>query len=787
MLPILPLILSLLLGLLGSQPLLAGSDLALVPETDRGRIVVSITAEDPAANWIASAHADHIRDILSRFPRLTIVAGESLDLGACEDFACRRQQLNRAGIDLYIEGELEGRELSLRTIVPETEVELSEETINLRTLHSPEAVKSAVLQLLRPYTEAGGVLDQRSALRRAVKGAEHLDTGSDAKRHLALSLAAVGFAIFVAILTALIVFPDGRRPLLGLGGLWLVLVLGPLWLISEDLALVKPVAIFALPEPWLLAVFGGIGCGAGLWLLGLSLVPQLRGLEFMKQERMPLLVKALSTVILYRSLVTLLGGALVFALIYAVRVIYELDAVHTVALSLVALAAWATLIALFFESCAQLLDRRLVIGRANSENEWNIRVKAALAEHPRLSGLADILARVLILPTQEDRPLTYGGGFLSAPRILIPLRALEKAFSSPVKPSEGEITEEGDENEEVQPIPYDFLWGLLIAGLGSISLRTHLDNTLSLTFGRQSPKKYRRSRPRQSSEKDLIEPYRRASQTLEGAFLALHEGLAPFVQYLFWRHKAHTELLTSAGQRRELNEVIEKIMEEISSGRFPLTIDRPRDHIIWLVQTYLRPRREQFLPEKEEGGGSKSGGRKRRLRGSKLAFALLGTAFIGYQVLSAALYHPVYEERIALEKEKIEAKKAKKENIAHVPEPQPAENLIGTELSPQPTPRPGSQEVVGSAAPGPLELFEAEKQKAVEPKPKKQLKNKTKSKFKSKSEAKPKSKLKPKGKAKLQPKSKQRSEPAGSGKPQRGKPKPKPKSNAKPKTERSER
>ncbi len=702
---------SFIVGLFSSQSLLAegaGAGITVTPETDLGRIVVRITSTDPNTAWIASAHEDHIRDLLSQSPRLRTIADESLRLDECEDFACERQRLNAAGVDLFLEGELDGKQLDLLVIVPETEIELSQQTISLKPGTTPESVKSSILHALKPFTESGGILDQRSALRRAQKAETEKVAPTEAKQGLALGLAAVTFTVLALIALALVVFPRGRRPLLGLCLLWLIFALGPLWFISEDLALIKPVAIFAVPQPWLLAVLGGLGSGGALWAIGICILPQLRGLEFMKQDRMPFLINALTMVIAYRTLALLSWGAVAAGIIIATQFTYDLDAVHTVAVGLLTIGGLTTLGALIFEVLAQRLDRRLVFGEPSADNSWHIRVMEGLHEHPRLVGLRDLLDRTLILPTNGEHTLAYGGGFLSSPRILIPRRALEKAFETAPE-------EEG--------APYDFLLGLILEGIARISLRSHLDATLRLSFVRPATRnRYRKASHGRPASGGFLAPYTQARQQLEGAFLAVHEGLAPFIQYLYWRHKPHTGLLTVRATRTQLNEAIKTISDELSSGRFPLTIERPRDHIIWLVQTYLRQKPAEAKPKNPQ----------RKMRPRKVFILALLGIFTGYQLLSAALYHPVYVERIALQQAKIDAKKAKKEDLQNVPEPQspPADSTAIVATQPETSaPSPRSEKVVEKSAP-------------------------TKSRAKPKT--KPKAKKKPKGKQKQRGKSKQR-------------------------------
>ncbi len=638
----------------------AGKASEPVAETDIGRILVDFSTDELERNWVASAHELNVLNMFKDSPRLLSIPKTSLELSSCADFTCRRRLLRDAKIDLYIEGTINGNTLAYKALVPETEQVLNEGTISVSPNTPPEQVKSAFLHAMKPFTEAGGILDQRTALRRAEKAAaEH--GPRVAKEAMGISLAALAFVVLLVILGAVFYFQHGRRALLVIGALWIFFALGPLWLISEELALVKPVANFAMPDPWLLAVIGGIGAGWALWGLGLCILPQLCGLETLKQNRMPQVVDALMTVFVYRAIATLVWVGIAAGLVLGARHIFGLDRVHTVALGLMVFGGLGTLSALIFEIIAQALDRKYIIGDPTINNSWHKRVVEAVAAHPLLAELDDLSGSAVFLPTFELRSLAYGGG-LSRPRILIPVTALEKAF---------------DTRPEDNGIAYDFLAGLVLDGLGRISLRTHLESTLRLGQEMKSPTPGK-------IRGFIFGPYRRSRQLLEGCFVAVHDGLGPFIQYLYWRHSPKSENLTVSASSRQTLAITRRILGRIQDGTVPKSIENPRDHICWLVQNFI-------YPGPDEDPAAKAKGRF-RARPRTAAVAVLLTSFFGYQLIAAVRYHSVYEERIAAQQARIDEKKKKKEQAkegtAHVEEKAPEVSQLGESPALVPVPVP---------------------------------------------------------------------------------------------------
>ncbi len=613
-----------------------------IPETDLGRVVIAIDAAEPARAWIARAHEDHIRNMLSESPRLSTLSRGSVKLASCEasNFVCKRKILRAASVDLFVEGTLEAHTLHLRSIIPETEIELSDISIDVSEGTSPEQVKSQVLHVLKPFVEAGGILDQKSILRRAEKAAATEEGPQFAKRAFGIVLALMSALVLLVVIAALMAFPNGRRPLLKLGLLWIFFVLAPLWLISEDLALIKPVAIFALPEPWILAVTSGLGFGWALWALGLCILPQLRGLESLKQNRMRLLVDALSTVIIYRALAFLVWLAIAIATIVTARIVFNLNDVHTAALGLVVIGGLATVTALVFEVLAQALDRRFVSGEAQATNLWHIRVEQALRHHPLLADLRDVLAATLVLPTTHERPLAYGGG-MSRPRILIPEEALKKAFATP--PEEGGA-------------PYDFLAGLVLDGLARVCLRSHLDTTLRWRSA------WRGETIAISGQSFLLAPYRQARQLLEGGFVMVHEGLGPLIQYLYWAYHPESTYLTIGAGEGQYTEVTRRILGKVPLGMDAQSLDQPRDRICWLVRNF-RPTQQEHLAVMVAP--------RFRFKSRWTLVVLTLVSFLSYQSFCAYSYHDVYTERIAAQQAKIDEMKKKKEAPAYVQEAEP--------------------------------------------------------------------------------------------------------------------
>jgi hypothetical protein len=600
-----------------------------IPETDIGRIVVDFHTTDLDRNWIVTAHELNVQNMFKDSPRLLSLPKESLKLSDCANFSCRQLLLRDAKIDLYIEGTLSGDSLEYRALVPETAQVLQEGRISVSPNTVPEHVKNQFMHAMKPFTESGGILDQKTALRRAEKESVAQSPRVN-KRTFAIALGIAAFWVLGVLFASIIFFTHGRRPLVVLGALWIFFALGPLWLISEDLALVKPVAIFALPEPWLLAVIGGLGVGWVLWGLCLCILPQLRGLETLKQERMPHVVNGLIIVFFYRALATLLWIGVASTLVLGAREIFGLDKVHTIALGLMVFGGLATLSALVFEILAQSLDRRLVIDSPTPANPWHERLVEALRGTPQLASLEDLATRVLFLPTQHDRPLAYGGG-LSRPRILLPLATLEKAFAT---------------RPEDIGMAYDFLTGLVLDGLGQVSLRSHLETTLRLGTG------LGKDTQGKSVKGFLLAPYRRSMQLLESCFLAVHDGLNPFIQYLYWRHNPASELLTVKAKESQLIANTRRILGKIQIGTKSRSIDKPRDHICWLVQNYIYPSQSEVTVLYIRG---------LRIRQRTAVIVVLISCFIGYHVVSAVLYHPIYKNRIAEQKARIEEEKKKKE------------------------------------------------------------------------------------------------------------------------------
>ncbi|WP_176736679.1 hypothetical protein [Oligoflexus tunisiensis] len=632
-----------------------------IPETDIGRIVVDFTSLDPDRHWIARAHEFNVLNMFKDSPRLLSVAKDSLQLANCPDFPCRRRVLKDAGIDLYIEGEVTVDTLRYRALIPETEQILSEGGISIAPNTAPEHVKTAFLHAMKPFTESGGILDQRAALRRAEKAAAE-NGPKVARQAMGLALGALAFLVLAVIFASLFYFQHGRRYLLIIGAAWIFFALGPLWLISEDLALVKPIAIFAIPDPWVLAVIGGLGAGWALWGLGLCVLPQLRGLETLKQNRMPHVVDALMTVFFYRAIATLLWIGVAAGLVLGAREIFGLDKVHSVALGLMVFGGLATLSALVFELIAQALDRKFISGQPNASNPWHSRIVEALAGHPLLADLEDLAAHAYYLPTEQNRPLTYGGG-LSRPRVLIPRAALEKAFNT---------------RPEDNGLAYDFLAGLVLDALGRVSLRTHLEATLRLgqELKESSPGKIRGF---------LFDPYRRARRLLEGCFITVHDGLGPFIQYLYWRHNPQSELLTVSASPSQLIAITRLILGRVQTQDRPKSIDTPSDHICWLVQNFLYSAPTEDFSTRKRG----------RIKPRTAVIIALMVFFTGYQLVAAVLYHSVYEERIASQQARIEEKKKKKEiekeGLAHAVGESPAPVVQST--------APATPEVVPKAAP----------------------------------------------------------------------------------------
>lgn len=598
---------------------------AQVPETDFGRILVDFHASDKNRAWVAAAHELNVLNMFKDSPRLQSIPKDTLPLAACSDFDCRRKILRGAGIDLYIEGTVGDGVLQYRALVPETEQVLSEGAISIAANTTPELVKTGFLHAMKPFTESGGILDQRIALRRAEKvAAAHGPRG--AKLAMGITLAFISLVILIGILVLFFRFRHGRPAFLGLGFLWTCFALGPLWLISEELALVKPVAAFAMPDPWVLAVLSGLGVGWALWGFGLCILPQLRGLETLKQNRMPLVIDALFTMFVYRFLAALAWAGIAAGLVLGAQKVFGLDKVHSVALALIVFGGLTTISALVFEILAQILDQRYVHGFPTRDNPWHQKVVAALQTHPLLVDLQDLSGRVLFLPTTHDKPLTYGGG-ITRPRILLPLATLEKAFAT---------------RPEDNGLAYDFLAGLIVDGLGHISLRTHLETTLRLGKAIKSGTR-------------ILAPYRKSRQLLEGCFLTVHEGLGPFIQYLYWRHNPESELLTVAANPSQMIAITRLILGKFQPGAIPKTIEKPRDHICWLELKFFHPEKgEEIAPAPK---------RRFPIRPRMAVIIALILLFTGYQLVAAIRYHAVYEDRIAAQKARIEEKNKKKAEI----------------------------------------------------------------------------------------------------------------------------
>ncbi|MDQ3231259.1 MAG: hypothetical protein M3Q07_05510, partial [Pseudobdellovibrionaceae bacterium] len=378
--------------------------------------------------------------------------------------------------------------------------------------------------------------------------------------------------------------------------------------------------------------------------------------------RMPHVVDALMTVFFYRAIAAVLWIAVALGLVLGARKIFGLDKVHSVALGLMVFGGLATLSALLFELIAQALDRKFISGSPNGSNVWHSRIVEALAGHPLLADLEDLAAQVHYLPTHQNLPLTYGGG-LSRPRVLIPLATLEKAFNT---------------RPEDNGLAYDFLAGLVLDGLGHVSLRTHLEATLRLgqELKESSPGKIRGF---------LFGPYRRARRLLEGCFITVHDGLGPFIQYLYWRHNPKSELLTVSASPSQLIAITRRILGRLQNNERPTSIETPSDHICWLVQNFIYSApTEDVTPRK----------RWRAKPRTALIIALI-TFFTGYQLVAAVLYHSVYEQRIASQQARIEENKKKKEiekeGLAHA---------VGESPAPVVEPAaPKAPEVVPKAAP----------------------------------------------------------------------------------------
>ena len=192
----------------------------------------------------------------------------------------------------------------------------------------------------------------------------------------------------------------------------------------------------------------------------------------------------------------------------------------------------------------------------------------------------------------------------------------------------------------------DFLFGLLLQQFGSLIRFDSLALTFFLTFGKPVYTENSFDKREYFSERSVPG----SSSIIEDSFVALNYGLHHFIQYLYLQRTGFTDHLTTRASSQDLFSATNDILEEMKREKFllyNLAKEKNRRQITWLAQFLEKPILD---PEPEP--------MRQFVNMSTIGVLSL---FVLYVLINSYNYHPIYLEKIAEEKAKIEEMKKKYE------------------------------------------------------------------------------------------------------------------------------
>jgi len=403
------------------------------PASTSARVAVDFQAARGSAPWYAAGLEQMVAKEAGRFSRVSVV-------GAHTD----------GGVDVLITGTLDGDRLSYEVHETWTGTKAAAGTLAVGGSNvNSRRVQHQIAELVRPIVSSGGLLDKRPVETEAPDEPAPVTAAAQGDpRVLAAFLA--GLALLLAwppLLLALLLrrkrsgepltpslSPTGERGLFSRAPrrAWAYSAFIAAALFGAGALLLARVD--ASFPPFVLPLLGGVLWGT-LGVLHLQYVcPPISGLGRIRHDALGQTLRAWLTLCALRASALVLWLPLFTLTAFACKQA-GLDSTTTLTIAVPCVGLWGCFfLASLGEHVSRWLDVRLVDGPPDTRNEWHATVRKYFMGYVRRGGLVlqrRFLEKALFLPGLPEtgfEVVSYGGGLLGRPRIVVGAKAREAAL-----------------------------------------------------------------------------------------------------------------------------------------------------------------------------------------------------------------------------------------------------------------------------------------------------------------------------------------------------------------------
>ena len=286
-------------------------------------------------------------------------------------------------------------------------------------------------------------------------------------------------------------------------------------------------------------------------------------------------------------------------------------------------------------------DIRFVTGPAHPVNPAHGAVAAYLQDFTsRYQVALPAKCRRALFLSGHGRQIRVYGGVLLRPRIVIPEHMLNKALPEPAE----------DQDPAASPPAQDFLYGGLLEAMARIYRRNHLRHSVMYRiFSNTGPGRGRMGRLRKNLDRRLARYGFRHERVINDSFVVINRGYHNLIQYYYQLAFRKGRHLSAGGDHDELKQTTEKILQHVHV-RSPEPFDHDLEshnglHRLAALGSMYQP----WVKVKARHPDQRLK-RRQRLFIAAMAMGLLSLVLIG----QAALYHPVWLEKIEAEQKVID-------------------------------------------------------------------------------------------------------------------------------------